>query len=183
MHGDIECAGNAHQLCLQNHLDLSKFYAALTCMNYGSFPGVIGSTALTRKCAETAGANWWKSGVGRCIQGQTAEREGLAAQRQAAKEKKGSEIYPREFDTDDEDASLEDLAHEARRLLRQSVRRTIKNEVTKSCTIDISIGSAAKDRSRCIVDRGAWVGCEEGHTPADFVRVIEREWKDLNGEA
>jgi len=180
MHGDIECAGNAHQLCLAEHLDLKQFYASLSCMNFGSFPGAIGTVALTRKCAETNGVDWWQSGVGRCIQGQRAEREGRAARRLASREWNVQEAYPAVFDVDDEDAELEYLAHEARRLLRQSVRRTHKAEVTKSCTIDIASTIKHDRRRRCIVDGGVWKGCDDGHAPADFVRVIEKEWKALN---
>jgi hypothetical protein len=181
MHGDIECAGNAHQLCLEKHLDLVEFYGTLSCMNYGNFPGSIGSVALTRKCAETSGVNWWRSGVGRCIQGQRAEREGLAAQRFVQQSHAGKEVLPEDFDVEDEEAPLEHLGREARRLLHHSIKRTHKADVTKSCTIDIVSTIKHDLRRRCIVDGGVWKGCDDGHTPADFARVIEKEWRSLNG--
>lgn len=178
MHGDIECAGNAHQLCLAHYLYLRPFYASLACMNYGDFPGNIGSVAFTRKCAEQNGIDWWKSGVGRCIEGRNAERQGRAAQRFIKAKGKGKEKYPEYFDVDEEE-SPEYLGRQGRRLLRESIQRTKEAGVTKSCTIDITSTIKHEGKRRCIVDGGVWKGCDDGHTPADFVRVIEKEWKNL----
>jgi hypothetical protein len=166
-HGSAECAGNIHDLCLQKHLDLPDFYASLTCQNFQSpFPGKIGDVALTRRCAEASKVDWWGSGVGGCILGHKAEK-------------------------DDGKTAIEKgkLGKEGRKLLKKSIKTTERNNVTKSCTIDI--GEPGK--RRCIVDDGKWWGCDvsgkrrdrvsadgqDGHTASDFVRVIQQEWKDL----
>lgn len=182
MHGDLECAGNAHQLCVHAHAPLDKFYATLTCMNFGNFPGAIGTVALTRRCANTAGIDWWRSGVGKCIQGKRAEREGRAAERYARLT--GTEVKlpaePRVEDIDPwaEADELDHLGHEGRRRLRESVKRTKEAGVSKSCTIRIE--STIKHSPReCIVDGGVWKSCDDGHAASDFVRVITKEWENL----
>lgn len=68
-HGELECVGNAHQLCLHAHLPLSTFYANLACQNYQHFPGDIGKLSLTKQCAEASKVDWMGSGVGGCIEG------------------------------------------------------------------------------------------------------------------
>jgi hypothetical protein len=79
MHGTQECLGNAHQLCLHEHLSLPDFYAVLSCMNYQTpFPSDIGKVSLARRCAQTVGVNWEDSGVAKCIEGKEGKREGLA---------------------------------------------------------------------------------------------------------
>ncbi|BEJ12638.1 hypothetical protein CspHIS471_0210980 [Cutaneotrichosporon sp. HIS471] len=182
MHGDLECAGNAHQLCVRAHAPLDKFYATLSCMNYANFPGVIGTTALTRKCADTAGIDWWRSGIGACIEGKEAERAGRLAEREAWLT--GTEIkIPRvlaeeEIDEWADADALDPLAEEGRKRLVDSVKYTIKEGVTKSCTIRIA--STLKPAPReCVVDGGVWKGCDDGHAASDFARVIKQEWANL----
>lgn len=183
MHGDLECSGDAHQLCIQRHTTTAQFYATLSCLNYGDFPGAIGTLGLTRRCAEAVGIDWWKSGVGRCIQGKRAEREARAARRYAAQHGGDGEVLPprltvEEIDVDAEASELEYLGHQGRKLLRESVKRTRKAGVTKSCTIRID--STIKHGYReCIVDGGVWKGCDDGHAATDFVRIIEKEYKNL----
>lgn len=179
MHGDIECAGNAHQLCVAAHTSLEQFYAVVSCMNY-DFPGAIGTVALTRRCSETAGIDWWGSGVGRCVQGKHAAHDGRSAQRLAALTGKNQEVMPQLWDVEDEDAPLEHLGAEGKRRLHDSVARVHRAGVTKSCTIDITSTITHDKRRRCVVDSGVWKGCDDGHTAADFVRVIKKEWKALN---
>ncbi|GMK59144.1 hypothetical protein CspeluHIS016_0701590 [Cutaneotrichosporon spelunceum] len=183
MHGDLECAGNAHQLCLQAHVPLDKFYPTLSCMNYANFPGAIGTIALTHKCAHTAGIDWWRSGVGACIEGKRAERVSRLAEREAWLT--GTEVElplvlsEEEMDEWADADALEPLAKEAQKRLVQSVRHTIKEGVTKSCTIRIA--STLKHSPReCVVDGGVWKGCDDGHSPADFARVIRAEWANLH---
>lgn len=182
MHGDLECAGNAHQLCVRAHAPLDKFYATLSCMNYGNFPGAIGTVALTRRCADTAGIDWWRSGVGQCIQGKRAEREGRAAERYAWLTGTEVEVPPipaiEDIDEWAEADELDHLAHEGRRRLRESVKYTQAEGVSKSCTIRIA--STLKQGPReCIVDGGVWKGCDDGHAASDFARVIRKEWDNL----
>jgi hypothetical protein len=69
-HGQAECRGNAHDLCLQAYLPLEQWYAAVTCQNFQSpFPGRIGEVDLTRRCVEASKVDWWESGVGDCVEG------------------------------------------------------------------------------------------------------------------
>lgn len=184
MHGDLECAGNAHQLCLHAHVPLEQFYAALTCLNYGDFPGGIGTVGLTRRCADAVVIDWWKSGVGRCIQGKKAEREARHAVRYAKKFGGAGEVLPpipspEELDVDADAADLEYLGHQAQKRLRESIKRTNAAGISKSCTIRIA--STIKHEYReCVVDDGVWKGCDDGHEVADFIRVIEKEYKNLD---
>ncbi|KAK4685793.1 hypothetical protein P7C73_g4352, partial [Tremellales sp. Uapishka_1] len=145
-HGPLECIGNAHQLCLQQHLPLETFYAVLSCMDFTTpFPDQIGSLELTKHCAEIAGVNWDESGVGRCIEG-----------------KKGK------------------LGKEAKRALWLNAKRTRETGVERSCTIEIQSTIVREKKRVCVVDGGVWTGCDDGHTAADFVRVIEDEYKNLH---
>ncbi len=180
MHGDLECAGNAHQLCVRAHAPLDKFYATLSCMNYANFPGAIGTVALTKRCATTAGIDWWRSGVGACIEGKEAQLAGREAEREAWLMGIPEELPPVPEWVDEwaEAAELDHLAEEGRRRLRDSVKRTSKEGVTKSCTIRIA--STLKHTPReCMVDGGAWKGCDDGHAASDFARVIRQEWDNL----
>lgn len=169
LHGELECIGNAHQICLQEHLDTATFYANIACQNYENFPGDIGKLALTRRCAETNKVDWWKSGVGQCIQGKKAEHDD--GKKAAEKGKVGKE---------------------ARRLLLDNVKNTLARGEKSTCVIEIAT-SKKQQRRRCKVDHGVWTGCDvsqytlggiqlisqDGHTATDFVRVIEEEWEAL----
>ena len=77
--------------------------------------------------------DWWKSGVGQCIQGKKAEKDDA---KKAAKTGK--------------------LGKEGKRLLEESVKIVQERKVEKSCTIDI--GEVGK--RRCVVDGGVWTGCD-----------------------
>lgn len=125
-HGERECIGNAHQLCLHKNLSLQDFYANIACQNYQDFPGEIGSVAYTRRCAEASGVDWNGSGVGRCIE---------------RKEKYG-------------------LGKEARKLLRNNVKRTEQSGVERSCTVVIASTVVKGGERRCVVDDGVWKGCD-----------------------
>jgi hypothetical protein len=163
MHGDLECAGNAHQLCVRAHAPLDKFYATLSCMNYANFPGAIGTVALTKRCATTAGIDGWRSGVGACIEGKEARLAGREAEREAWLTGVPEELPPiPEVDEWAEAAELDHLAPEGRKRLKESVKRTIKDAPRE-----------------CIVDGGAWKGCDDGHAASDFARVIRQEWDNL----
>ena len=137
-HGEAECRGNIHDLCLQRHVPLPEFYASVQCQNFETpFPGKIGDVALTRRCATASKVDWWGSGVGECILGKGARRDdGKRAT------KKGT------------------VGEEGKRLLVESIGRTEAAGVTKSCTIDI--GETGK--RRCIVDGGKWSGCDVSWT-------------------
>ncbi|TXT15646.1 hypothetical protein VHUM_00149 [Vanrija humicola] len=175
MHGDLECAGDAHELCLVENLPLTQWYAVLTCMNFAHFPGAIGQLAFTRQCAEASGVDWWGSGVGRCIQGRHAEHAALVE-----KDDPRGEVAT--FNNKDEawafDPAPEPLGRRARRLLRDSVEQTIADGIKKSCTIRIT--STLNSRYRdCVVDGGQWKGCNDGHEVVDFVKAINEEHKNL----
>jgi hypothetical protein len=58
-------------------------------------------------------------------------------------------------------------------LLQDNVRAAHDAEIYRSCTVVIN------DTPVCIHD-GAWKGCEEGHSPSDFVRQINAEWRKIN---
>lgn len=60
-HGELECAGNAHQLCLQKYLSTPVFYANLLCQNRDYVD--VGKLSLTKQCA---GVDWNR--IGKCIQ-------------------------------------------------------------------------------------------------------------------
>ncbi|THH02791.1 hypothetical protein EW026_g179 [Hermanssonia centrifuga] len=60
-------------------------------------------------------------------------------------------------------------------LLLESVKKTKKMGIQKSCTIVIN------GKPVCIHDE-SWKECEGGHTPADFVRQINDEYDRLNGD-
>ncbi|GAB1519762.1 hypothetical protein RhiTH_002831 [Rhizoctonia solani] len=62
---------------------------------------------------------------------------------------------------------------EGKRLLRESVEYSKRNQITTSCTIIIN------GKVRCIRD-STWKECDDGHTPADFVRRINSEYDKLN---
>lgn len=183
MHGDIECAGNAHQLCLQANLDLKEWFGVVTCMNYGKFPGTVGTISTTRKCVETNGVDYWRSGVGPCIEGQKRDRQSRHAQNVARALQEGGEVLPQapmlDEDGEPENMQPEPLSKEARQRLRESVQKTKNDGVAKSCTIRIDSTIRRGGVRQCVVDGGVWKGCDDGHSPSDFVRVIEEEFKNL----
>ncbi|KAI9638194.1 uncharacterized protein MKK02DRAFT_22219 [Dioszegia hungarica] len=67
---------------------------------------------------------------------------------------------------------------EAEALLQNNLAQTIADGVTMSCTISID-STIMRGARRCTVDGGMWSGCNDGHTAADFVRVIQEEWRHL----
>ena len=52
----------------------------MQCMNYGTFPGAIGTLDLAKRCAKTVGVDWEQSGVGRCIEGKHPKEGKLGKQ-------------------------------------------------------------------------------------------------------
>jgi hypothetical protein len=114
---------------MHKHLSLTDFYATLSCMDYQTpFPSDIGTMDLAKRCAKTVGIEWESSGVGKCIEGKTGKREGLA--------------------------------REGYELLWDSVDRTFKENVTKSCTIRIDSKIVKGGKRVCQVDGGVWTGCD-----------------------
>lgn len=142
-HGELECIGNAHQLCLLEHLPLSTFYANIACQNYQDFPGKIGTLGLTKQCAQASKVDWEGSGVGRCVEGKT--------KRVGDGHEEGGE-------------SVEVLGKEARRLLKKSVKRTAKRGVSTSCTVVVKSTLVKGGERRCVVDGGVWKGCDVSST-------------------
>ncbi|WVQ97627.1 hypothetical protein IAU59_004741 [Kwoniella sp. CBS 9459] len=175
-HGPLECLGNAHQLCLFNHLPLSKFSAVVDCQNYpSSFPGKIGTIESVKGCVDTVGADWVESGVAACIEGKGRSKgKGKTAMLQGEEDQRSAgEAIAMKKDKDPK------LGKEARQLLRDNIRATNEKGVTTSCTIDIASTIVKGGQRRCVVDGGVWRGCDDGHTPQDFIRVIEAEYKNL----
>ncbi|WVQ77001.1 hypothetical protein IAR50_006680 [Cryptococcus sp. DSM 104548] len=154
-HGPKECVGNAHQLCLTKHLKgVEDWYSAIECMNYPSdWPDKVGEVGEVERCAKTVGG--WEE-VEACIVGPKGEQ-----------------------DTNQEDGERLYLTKEATHLLRSNVRKTEESGVKTSCTIDIASTLVSGGKRRCVVDGGVWKGCDDGHMAADFVRVIEEEYKNL----
>jgi len=74
-----------------------------------------------------------------------------------------------------EDSGLKECVEgdEGIELFHQSIARTNELGITKSCTIIIN------GQVRCIRD-GTWYDCEEGHAAGDFVRIIKKEYAELN---
>ncbi len=81
-------------------------------------------------------------------------------------------------------------------MLLRDVKKTQDSGVAKSCTIEIGSTLVKGGKRVCLVDGGVWTGCnvsdlhddtvrcgadlrQDGHTAADFVRVIEAEWANL----
>jgi len=58
-------------------------------------------------------------------------------------------------------------------LLQSNVRAAHEAGIDRSCTVIIN------NTPVCVHD-GAWKECEEGHTPSDFVRQINAEWRKIN---
>ncbi|ODN77992.1 hypothetical protein L202_05081 [Cryptococcus amylolentus CBS 6039] len=161
-HGPKECVGNAHQLCLIQHLSgqgggkgVEEWFGGVECMNFPSdWPERVGEIAEVERCAKASGA--WDR-VESCIVGSESE------QGDAQKGEDG--LY---------------LTKEATKLLRDNVKKTEEAGVKTSCTIDIASTLVSGGRRTCVVDGGIWKGCDDGHTAADFVRVIEAEYKNLH---
>ncbi|OWZ50545.1 hypothetical protein C368_06688 [Cryptococcus neoformans 125.91] len=162
-HGLTEAYGNAHQLCLYNHVPLTQFWAAIECMNFpSSFPKDIGKVGFTKQCAEAVGVDWWGSGVGKCVEGKERMEE---AKKDKETQAEGKEGYY--------------VGKDGRKFLLENIGETEKTGVTTSCTIEIGSTLVSEGKRTCVVDGGIWKGCDDGHTAADFVRVIDAEWKNL----
>ncbi|KAK0522409.1 hypothetical protein OC834_006294 [Tilletia horrida] len=151
LHGDIECAGNVHQLCVANALrperagrdfDLSpsqaqqKWYDVVLCMNYAK--ARIGEESLIQECLKTVhGAPSWDGagGIGECVHG-----------------KQGT------------------------KLLLDSIAQSDKLGIVNSCTILLEGGTqCVRDGGvwkRCTIPGGHEVG--------DFVAEIENQYTRIN---
>ncbi|WWC58803.1 uncharacterized protein I303_101347 [Kwoniella dejecticola CBS 10117] len=172
-HGQIECIGNAHQICLYEHLPVDKAYAVVQCQNYPStFPKEIGSVESIQKCVKTVGIDWVNSGVGKCIQGKNFNQTLETPQKHKGKDKP-------EGGGDDE---VKLLGKEATQLLKRNIKEVYDKGITTSCTIDIDSTVNKAGKRRCVVDGGVWKGCDDGHTAQDFIRVIEEEYKNLQSK-
>ncbi|KAK0546387.1 hypothetical protein OC846_005281 [Tilletia horrida] len=150
-HGDAECAGNVHQLCVADALrpsragrdfDLSpsqaqlKWFDIVACMNYGK--ARIGDESLIKECLNTVkgGPTWdGPDGISECVNG-----------------KRG------------------------RKLLLDSIAETKKLDIVNSCTILIEGGTqCVRDDNvwkRCTIPGG--------HDVGDFVAEIENQYARLN---
>lgn len=71
------------------------------------------------------------------------------------------------------------VGKDGRKFLLENIGETEKTGVTTSCTIEIGSTLVSEGKRTCVVDGGIWKGCDDGHTAADFVRVIDAEWKNL----
>ncbi|WWC66195.1 uncharacterized protein I206_100096 [Kwoniella pini CBS 10737] len=165
-HGQIECIGNSHQLCLYKHLPIDKAYAIIQCQNYpSSFPKEIGTIESIKKCVNTVGIDWIKSGIGKCIQSENFNQTSKSI-----------------INLKTKDEEVKKLGKEAKILLKENVQKVYEKGIKTSCTIDIDSTIEKYGKRRCIVDGGVWKGCDDGHTPQDFIRVIEEEYKNLQGK-
>jgi len=162
MHGTQECLGNAHQLCLHEHLSLPDFYAVLSCMNYQTpFPSDIGKVSLARRCAQAVGVKWEDSGVAKCIEGKEGKRQGLA--------KEGYELLRENVEqTLEANVSKSCTIH---------IDSTIAKGGVRICQVDGGVWTGCDVSSSRLMWASA--NAQDGHAASDFVRVIEEEWKKL----
>ena len=138
--GQLECIGNAQELCLYHHLPLSTFYPILSCLNFQSpFPDQIGHVDIVQQCVKAAKVDWWESGIGECIQGKKPKN-------------------PHKVIRNGE------LGEEARRRLLSSVKETANRGIEKSCTIEIESTLVKKRKRVCLVDDGVWIGCDVSYS-------------------
>ncbi|WRT64355.1 uncharacterized protein IL334_001287 [Kwoniella shivajii] len=181
-HGSLECIGNAHQLCLLNSdtVSIKKAYDIIQCQNYpSSFPKEIGTLQSIKECVRAERLDWYESGIGHCIEGKTKEEN----RRWDEMEMDFSFSRGPVVDDDDDDESTPKLGKRAKRLLLENIKQVYDKGIKTSCTIDIdSTIISHQGRRRCIVDGGVWKGCDDGHTPQDFVRVIEDEYENLKSQ-
>ncbi|KAI5455118.1 hypothetical protein NCC49_002389 [Naganishia albida] len=160
MHGDRECAGNIHQLCMQRHTFNSTFsppsstadepyISSSSLPPYWSFTlaqnfidsSRTGDLDYAKQCAKAVGVNWEESGVAGCV-GEAGANDATSG------------------------------GKEGQALLLESVERLIDLDVTKSCTILL------EGKIRCVHD-GSWKNCDDGHEILDFVHSIDREYERL----
>ncbi|OCF37663.1 hypothetical protein I316_00790 [Kwoniella heveanensis BCC8398] len=192
-HGPLECLGNAHQLCLFNHLSISDYSAIVDCQNYpSSFPKDIGTVESVKGCVETVGRNWEESGVGACIEGGKGQKKKKKAADKEAEDRLAEDhrrqddvpIYDKQTKKNKDKGSDPEykLGKEARKLLKENIQATYDKGISTSCTIDIASTIVKGGQRRCVVDGGVWRGCDDGHTAQDFIRVIEAEYKNLQND-
>lgn len=79
-----------------------------------------------------------------------------------------------DFGTLNDCMSKEDGAY-GMHMLRTSVQRSADLNVTKSCTVRLN------NKERCIRDGGEWTDCDEGSTPKDLIRDINRLYDEAKG--
>lgn len=117
-HGDLECAGNIHQLCVQEHVrtsignetlpprrkasgvegersTLPAVWNFIQAQNYYE-PRKIGELEYAKRCAVAAGVDWDGSGVARCVE-MAGSGKGGGKQQTAEEAEEGM------YDTDEED--------------------------------------------------------------------------------
>ncbi|KAG9126032.1 hypothetical protein FRC07_005150 [Ceratobasidium sp. 392] len=74
MHGELECAGNVHELCAIAHTSShQEWWPFLRCLNYQG-RDQIGHEDVSRKCARIVGLDWEQSGIGACVEGDEGKR-------------------------------------------------------------------------------------------------------------
>lgn len=83
--------------------------------------------------------------------------------------------YPHDRIEYGEDKELQSCINgkEGIKLLKKSIKKSAKLNVTKSCTILI------EGKQTCIHD-GEWKDCPGGHEPGDFADQVRSEWSRLN---
>lgn len=72
-----------------------------------------------------------------------------------------------------EDCAIEDDGGRGMGLLRDSVKRSADNGVTKSCTIRLD------EEIYCVRDGGEWKECPNGAGVNDLVLAIEKKYRGL----
>ncbi|KDQ64492.1 hypothetical protein JAAARDRAFT_145274 [Jaapia argillacea MUCL 33604] len=86
MHGQDECAGNVHQLCVAKYTQLSQWWEFVQCNNYHG-RDKIGTPEVALSCAKTTEIDWEGSGAGQCagIDGSGTGEEGISLLRESVK--------------------------------------------------------------------------------------------------
>lgn len=70
LHGELECAGNIHELCVARHWPKTRdWWAFLQCVNLGGREKV-GVLGVSKLCAKSIGIDWKEDGIEQCVQGE-----------------------------------------------------------------------------------------------------------------
>jgi len=91
-HGDQECAGNVHELCVSHHQrHLSTWWSWLQCLNMGG-PERIGTVDAAVDCAEMSGIDWVTSGIRDCVMDRGDKSEGTQLLKESMERARLNEI-------------------------------------------------------------------------------------------
>ncbi|BGP53598.1 hypothetical protein JCM8202_001481 [Rhodotorula sphaerocarpa] len=160
-HGDIECKGNAQQLCAMKHWTGRSVLAGPAMERSSSASG--GRNVRMSLKGNQGWEDWWN--FVQCLNYGDLSRIGTDAAARSCAEVARHEWGNREQHCVE--------GKEGKHLLRKSVKRARKLGVERSATILLN------ERIICVHD-GTWKDCPGGHEVVDFVREIEAEWKRLN---